>query len=108
VGDWGLPKRCLFGHGKLFQRHFAAVSVQVRPEGILSYGETPNGHWWNVLYGLAGYTREGTATTVLDSGPRLTPPSHPSGISAPCAKMLASAAGHEYASRHPCTGLRSA
>ena len=29
-----------------------------------SYGETPNGHWWNVLYGLAGYTRRGTATTV--------------------------------------------
>jgi len=29
-----------------------------------SYGETPNGHWWNVLYGLAGYTRQGTATTV--------------------------------------------
>ncbi|MEI9940294.1 MAG: hypothetical protein WDO69_24010 [Pseudomonadota bacterium] len=29
-----------------------------------SYGETPNGHWWNVLYGLAGYTRNGTATTV--------------------------------------------
>jgi hypothetical protein len=24
-----------------------------------SYGETPNGHWWNVLYGLAGYTRRG-------------------------------------------------
>ena len=21
---------------------------------------TPRGHWWNVLYGLAGYTREGT------------------------------------------------
>jgi hypothetical protein len=25
-----------------------------------SYGETPNGHWWNVLYGLAGYTRRGS------------------------------------------------
>ncbi len=25
-----------------------------------SYGETPNGHWWNVLYGLAGYTRKGS------------------------------------------------
>jgi hypothetical protein len=24
-----------------------------------SYGETPNGHWWNILYGLAGYTRRG-------------------------------------------------
>lgn len=30
----------------------------------LSFGATPQGHWWNVLYGLAGYTREGTATKV--------------------------------------------
>lgn len=29
-----------------------------------SYGETPNGHWWNVFYGLAGYTREGTSTKM--------------------------------------------
>ena len=29
-----------------------------------SYGETPNGHWWNVLYGLAGYTREGATTKM--------------------------------------------
>lgn len=27
---------------------------------LLSFGETPQGHWWNLLYGLAGYTREGT------------------------------------------------
>ncbi|HHH31660.1 MAG TPA: hypothetical protein ENK57_25385 [Polyangiaceae bacterium] len=27
---------------------------------FFSYGESPKGHWWNVLYGLAGYTREGT------------------------------------------------
>jgi hypothetical protein len=27
---------------------------------FFSYGESPQGHWWNVLYGLAGYTREGT------------------------------------------------
>ena len=26
---------------------------------FFSYGETPSGHWWNVLFGLAGYTREG-------------------------------------------------
>ncbi len=31
---------------------------------FFSYGETPDGHWWNVLYGLAGYTRQGSATTV--------------------------------------------
>lgn len=29
-----------------------------------SYGETPDGHWWNILYGLAGYTRRGTMTKV--------------------------------------------
>jgi hypothetical protein len=29
-----------------------------------SYGETPDGHWWNVLYGLAGYTRRGTFTSM--------------------------------------------
>jgi hypothetical protein len=29
-----------------------------------SYGETPDGHWWNVLYGLAGYTRRGTFSQV--------------------------------------------
>jgi hypothetical protein len=29
-----------------------------------SYGETPDGHWWNVLYGLAGYTRRGSYTNM--------------------------------------------
>ncbi|HEX4338119.1 MAG TPA: hypothetical protein VH062_19560 [Polyangiaceae bacterium] len=29
-----------------------------------SYGETPNGHWWNFLYGLAGYTRRGDFTQI--------------------------------------------
>ncbi len=29
-----------------------------------SYGETPNGHWWNVLYGLAGYTKRGSSVKV--------------------------------------------
>ena len=29
-----------------------------------SYGETPDGHWWNVLYGLAGYTRRGDMAKV--------------------------------------------
>ena len=24
-----------------------------------AYGESPDGHWWKVLYGLAGYTRRG-------------------------------------------------
>jgi hypothetical protein len=31
---------------------------------LFSYGETPHGHWWNVLYGLAGYTRRGDFAQV--------------------------------------------
>ena len=30
----------------------------------LSYGSTPDGHWWNVLFGLAGYTRRGNLVKV--------------------------------------------
>jgi hypothetical protein len=29
-----------------------------------SYGKTPNGHWWNLLYGLAGYTHRGNTVQV--------------------------------------------
>jgi hypothetical protein len=29
-----------------------------------SYGETPDGHWWNIFYGLAGYTRHGAYTKM--------------------------------------------
>ncbi|MBL9024213.1 MAG: hypothetical protein JNL21_18615 [Myxococcales bacterium] len=28
------------------------------------FGSSPQGHWWNILYGLAGYTREGTMSKV--------------------------------------------
>ncbi len=31
---------------------------------LLSFGETPNGHYWDVLFGLAGYRRQGPASTV--------------------------------------------
>ena len=31
---------------------------------LFTYGETPDGHWWNVLYGLAGYTRQGKTTRM--------------------------------------------
>ncbi len=31
---------------------------------VFSYGETPDGHWWNLLYGLAGYTRRGDMVKV--------------------------------------------
>ncbi len=29
-----------------------------------SYGETPGGYWWNVLFGLAGYKREGQLSRI--------------------------------------------
>jgi hypothetical protein len=29
-----------------------------------AYGETPDGHWWKLLYGLAGYTRKGAMTKM--------------------------------------------
>jgi hypothetical protein len=31
---------------------------------LFSYGETPDGHWWNLLYGLAGYTRRGAMSKM--------------------------------------------
>jgi len=31
---------------------------------FFAYGETPQGHWWNVLYGLAGYSRSGAASKM--------------------------------------------
>ncbi len=31
---------------------------------LFSYGESPTGHWWNVLFGMAGYTRDGTRSEV--------------------------------------------
>ena len=37
---------------------------QVHIFPLFSYGETPDGHFWNVLYGLAGYERHGSATKV--------------------------------------------
>ncbi len=31
---------------------------------LFSYGESPRGHFWNVLFGLAGFTREGAEARV--------------------------------------------
>jgi hypothetical protein len=31
---------------------------------LFSYGESPNGHFWNILFGAAGFTREGTMTKM--------------------------------------------
>lgn len=35
-------------------------SVRVLP--ILGYGERPDGHWWNILFGMMGYERRGRTT----------------------------------------------
>jgi hypothetical protein len=37
---------------------------QIHVFPAFSYGETPDGHWWNLLYGLAGYTRRGDLVKV--------------------------------------------
>lgn len=42
-------------HGLKWQLHLFPV---------FSYGETPDGHWWNLLYGLAGFTRRGELVKV--------------------------------------------
>ena len=31
---------------------------------FFSYGQSPTGHWWNVLYGSAGYTRENAMSKI--------------------------------------------
>ncbi len=31
---------------------------------LFSYGQSPTGHFWNVLYGLTGYSREGTSSRM--------------------------------------------
>jgi hypothetical protein len=46
------------------QRQRAGLDWQLHVFPFFSYGETPDGHWWDVLYGLAGYSRRGTATSV--------------------------------------------
>ncbi len=37
-------------------------SVHVFP--LVAFGGTPTGHWWDVLYGLAGYERDGARVTA--------------------------------------------
>jgi hypothetical protein len=31
---------------------------------LLSFGANPEGHWWNILYGLTGYERSGSYARV--------------------------------------------
>ncbi len=59
--------------GTDWQFHFAP---------LFSYGENPNGYFWNVLFGLAGYTRDGTSSQVralwipINTGGASPPPGH--------------------------------
>ena len=46
------------------QRVRQGVDWQVHIFPLLSFGATPDGHWWNVLYGLAGYERRGSMTRL--------------------------------------------
>lgn len=45
---------------------------------LFSYGENPSGYFWNVLFGLAGYSRDGAHSQVralwipFDSGPQVS------------------------------------
>jgi hypothetical protein len=62
---------------------------------FFSYGENPTGYWWNVFFGLAGYERAASSTTMkafwvpipLSGGPAPPPPgpapSNPSRSTAP-------------------------
>ena len=43
---------------------YGGLDWEVHIFPAFSYGETPDGHWWNVLYGLAGYTRRGKMAQV--------------------------------------------
>lgn len=43
---------------------YGGLDWEVHVFPAFSYGETPDGHWWNVLYGLAGYTRRGQMAQV--------------------------------------------
>lgn len=31
---------------------------------LFSYGQSPTGYWWNLMYGLAGYSEDGTTSKV--------------------------------------------
>jgi hypothetical protein len=55
----------LIGNVYYQERRFKnGLDWQVHFFPLFSYGETPDGHWWNVLFGLAGYERSGTMTKV--------------------------------------------
>ncbi|HVU00191.1 MAG TPA: hypothetical protein VHE30_00515 [Polyangiaceae bacterium] len=55
----------LVGNAYYHERKVAhGLDWQIHLFPVFSYGETPNGHWWNLFYGLAGYTRRGDFTQI--------------------------------------------
>lgn len=44
-----------YPNGRSWQFHFLP---------LFSYGQSPSGHFWNVLFGLTGYSRQGSASTL--------------------------------------------
>jgi hypothetical protein len=32
---------------------------------LVSYGGVPNGHWWNFMFGLAGYTHDSDGSETV-------------------------------------------
>lgn len=44
------------------QRYGKGVDWAVRILPLVGFGGRPDGHWWNLLFGLAGYEREGRNT----------------------------------------------
>lgn len=55
VGNTYYSEEKVEGGGTDWQFHFFP---------LFAYGESPDGHWWNVLYGLAGYTQRGTSSKM--------------------------------------------
>jgi hypothetical protein len=55
----------LVGNVYYYERRVThGLDWQIHIFPAFSYGETPDGHWWNFLYGLAGYTRRGDMTKM--------------------------------------------
>lgn len=46
------------------RRYKNGLDWQIHLLPLFSYGQTPDGHFWNVLFGLTGYTRAGSSSTL--------------------------------------------
>ena len=47
------------------KRVAGGIDWQFHVVPVVSYGGMPNGHWWNFLYGLAGYTHDTDGTKTV-------------------------------------------